>query len=284
VTDAVHAAGAPMIAQLMHAGALSQHLSETVAPSAVPPLGRKLSDYGGSGPFPIPREMSRAQIEDAVAGFAAAARAAADAGFDGAEIHAANGYLLDQFITRYTNQRNDEYGGDARGRIRLTVDVLRAVRAAVPEGFVVGVRLSQTKVNDMSYRWSGPDEAATYFAAVAEAGADYVHVASEGRRWQDTAILSDGRSITAVAREVAGVPVIANGGMHSPELVREVLDDGHADLVSLASGALANRDWPLRVRDGRELDVFDKAILHPSASLDNAEAVEAARRAEGSSR
>jgi 2,4-dienoyl-CoA reductase-like NADH-dependent reductase (Old Yellow Enzyme family) len=146
------------------------------------------------------------------------------------------------------------------------------------------VRLSQTKVNDMSYRWSGPDEAATYFAAVAEAGADYVHVASEGRRWHDTAILSDGRSITAVAREVAAVPVIANGGMHSPELVREVLDDGHADLVSLASGALANRDWPLRVRDGRELDVFDKAILHPSASLDNAEAVEAARRDEGSSR
>lgn len=284
VTDAVHDAGAPVIAQLMHAGALSQCLDDTIAPSAVPPRGQKLSDYGGSGAFPLPREMSLAQIEAAVGAFATAARTAAAAGFDGVEIHGANGYLLDQFITRYTNRRTDEYGGGPAARIRLTAEVLRAVRASTPAGFVVGVRLSQTKVNDMVYRWSGPDEATTYFAAVAEAGADYVHVASEGRRWHDTAIMSDGRSITALAREVTGLPIVANGGMHDPALAREILDDGHADLVSLASGALANRDWPLRVRDGRTLAAFDKAILHPSASLDNAEAVEAARSDQGSAR
>jgi 2,4-dienoyl-CoA reductase-like NADH-dependent reductase (Old Yellow Enzyme family) len=278
VTDAVHAAGAPMIAQLMHAGALSQCLKHTVAPSQVPPRGQKMSDYGGSGPFPTPQAMSVEQIAAAIGGFVSAARTAAAAGFDGVEIHAANGYLLDQFITEYTNGRTDAFGGSPARRIKLTADVVRAVRTAVAPSFVVGVRLSQTKVNDLAYRWSGSPEATTYFTGVADAGADYIHIASEGRRWHDTAFLPDGCSVTSLARRVTGLPVIANGGMHRPDLAREVIADGHADLVALGTGALANRDWPRRVRDGREFDAFDKSVLHPSASLENADAVEASRR------
>lgn len=277
VTDAVHAHGSPIIAQLMHAGALSQCRIETLAPSAVQPLGRKLSDYGGGGPFPLPSTMTTAQIDDAVSGFVAAAGNARRAGFDGVEIHAANGYLLDQFITRYTNTRTDEYGGDSAGRIRLTARVLAAIRAVAAHDFVVGVRLSQTKVNDLRYRWSGRAEAAVYFAAVAEAGADYLHIASEGRDWHDTAMLDADTSITGLARMVTALPVIANGGMHRHDLAEQLLCAGEADLVSLGGGALANPDWPTRLRDGREIAEFDHHVLSPSADLDSVRRAMAAR-------
>ncbi len=276
VTDAVHAAGGTIFAQLMHAGALSQCLATTVGPSRVQPLGAKMPDYGGEGAFPLPQAMTAAQIRTAVDGFAAAARRAHDAGFDGVEIHAANGYLLDQFITAYTNQRPDEYGGRPANRIRLTVEVIEAVRARVPADFAVGVRLSQTKVNDVEYRWSGRAEAAIYFAAVAAAGADYLHIASEGRDWRATAMIEPALSLTALARMVTGLPVIANGGMHDPDRAADVLRDGHADLLAIGSGALANPDWPARLAAGRGIDAFDHRILHPRASLDNAARVRAA--------
>jgi 2,4-dienoyl-CoA reductase-like NADH-dependent reductase (Old Yellow Enzyme family) len=157
VTERVHAAGARMIAQLMHAGALSQgnrYTSRTVAPSAVAPRGEMMPAYGGSGPWPVPEELSLAEIDEVVAGFVAAAGRAADAGFDGVEVHAANGYLLDQFITDYTNLRTDEYGGPVGNRIRLTARVVAAIRSAWPD-LLVGVRISQTKVNDFTYRWPG---------------------------------------------------------------------------------------------------------------------------------
>lgn len=271
VTHAVHAAGSPILAQLMHGGALSQCLPTTVAPSAIPPLGAKMPAYGGQGPFPCPAAMNQDQIQAALHGFVSAAQRAHDAGFDGVEIHAANGYLLDQFITPYTNQREDQYGSSPGNRIRLTAEVIAAIKDQLPSGFVVGVRLSQTKVNDFEHRWSGRAEAAVYFAAVADAGADYLHVASEGRNWHDTAMIEPGLSITSLARAVTGRPVIANGGMHNPDLAAQILRDGHADLLALASGALANPDWPRRIRDRLAIEQFDHHQLDESASLEHAE-------------
>lgn len=271
--ERVHAEGGAFIAQLMHAGALSQCLANTVAPSAVRPKGAKMIDYGGSGPFPLPQEITVLDIDAVIEGFVGAARRARAAGFDGIEVHGANGYLFDQFLTPYTNLRTDRYGGTAADRVRLTAETLAAIRAAVPSDFVVGVRLSQTKVNDLEHRWSGRREAAVYFAAVAEAGADYLHIASEGRDWLQTAMIEPNTSVTALARAVTDLPVLANGGMHDPARAAEILGEGHADLVALASGALANPDWPRRLRDGRPIEKFDHRILHPEASLDNAERV-----------
>jgi 2,4-dienoyl-CoA reductase-like NADH-dependent reductase (Old Yellow Enzyme family) len=271
VTGAVHAEGGVVIAQLMHAGALSQgnrYTTERIAPSGVRPLGEMMPEYGGSGPWPVPREMSAQDIADVIAGFAAAARNAVAAGFDGVEVHAANGYLLDQFITDYTNQRTDSYGGPMTNRVRLAAEVTRAIRAAVPPGFVVGVRLSQTKVNDFTYRWpDGERDAETAYAALAAAGADYLHVASEGRNWLDTARLAGGRTTTGVAREVTGLPVIANGGMHDVVLAERVIDDGHADLLAIARSALVNPDLPHRVAKEVELDRFDHGMLDPTVTL-----------------
>ncbi|GAA2793391.1 NADH:flavin oxidoreductase [Saccharopolyspora taberi] len=265
VTDAVHACGSPIVLQLMHAGALSQTLDRTIAPSAVAPKGQKMPAYGGRGPFPLPAAATAAQLRELVDGFAASAVRARDAGFDGVELHGANGYLLDQFLTTYTNHRDDEYGGDVTGRTRLPVEVLRAVRAATGPGFTVGIRLSQTKVNDLAYRWSGVAEASGILRAFGEA--DYLHLASEGRDWLETAVLDGGVTVTALARQVTGRPVIANGGMHDPARAESVLTGGHADLVALARGALANPDWPRRLAEHRPPAEFDPATLKPDVTL-----------------
>lgn len=273
VTDAVHREGTPIVAQLMHAGALSQgSLSGlgTIAPSAVAPRGEMLEEYGGSGPWPTPHAASGADIISVTAAFVAAARRARAAGFDGVEVHAANGYLLDQFLTVYTNTRTDRYGGAVANRIRLTAEILSAIRAQVGPDFVVGVRLSQTKVNDFTYRWpGGAADAEVIFGALAETGLDYLHIASEGRDFLETAKFADGRTITAMARNVTGLPVIANGGMHDIGQAADVLDGGHADVLSLGRGALANPDFPTRLHKGAEFDRFDHAMLSPMATISN---------------
>lgn len=269
----IHTAGAATVLQLMHAGALSQgnpHRPDAAGPSPVQPKGEMMPEYGGSGPWPLPREMSLEDIRDAVQGFGAAALNARTAGFDGVEIHAANGYLLDQFLTRYTNQRTDAYNGHSlTGRLRLLTKVITQVRAAVGGDFLVGVRLSQTKVNDVDYRWNGPEEAEAIFRAATRAGADYLHIASEGRDWIQTAKLDTGETLTALARRTTDLPVIANGGMHDPDQARDVLTGEHADLLSLARGALANPDLPHRLATGRSLLPFAHGMISPKADLDN---------------
>ena len=260
VVEAVHEAGARIVLQLMHAGALVQTGRSGIAPSAVQPLGRMLRGYGGAGgPYPLPRAMTAAEIGVVVEAFATGAERARQAGFDGVEIHAANGYLLDQFLTTYTNRRTDAYGSD---RARIVVEVLQAI-----EALPAGLRISQLKVNDRHYRWKDPE---ALFEALAPGRPAYVHVASEGGTWEETALLEDGDSLTALARRTFDVPVIANGGLDDAPLAERVLADGHADLVSLGHGALANPDWPRRLASGTAFEPFDPDLLRPEVTIENA--------------
>jgi 2,4-dienoyl-CoA reductase-like NADH-dependent reductase (Old Yellow Enzyme family) len=261
VVDAVHAAGGRIVLQLMHAGALVQHTDAAIAPSAVQPLGRKLHGYGGVGPYAFPRAMTGGEIAGVVEAFAASAARARDAGFDGVEVHAANGYLLDQFLTPYTNVRDDAYGADGG---LIVAEVLEAI-TALP----AGVRLSQVKVNDLAYRWSGPEQARALFASVARGRPAYVHVASEGASWEDTSVLAPGVTTTGLARRVFGVPVVANGGMHDPALATRLVEAGETDLVSLGHGALANPDWPRRLAAGEPFEPFDPGLLQPEVTIEN---------------
>ncbi|SDR16501.1 tRNA-dihydrouridine synthase [Thermostaphylospora chromogena] len=274
IVERVHAAGARIVLQLMHAGALSQgnrYRDDTAGPSAVPPLGEKMPEYGGHGPWPTPKAMSADDIDAAVRGFVSSAVRAREAGFDGVEVHAANGYLLDQFLTDYTNRREDAYGGPVANRVRLAAEVVAAIRTETGDDFCVGVRLSQTKVNDFVYRWpGGSHDARVIFTALADAGATYLHIASEGRDWIETARLDGDVTITGLARRVTGLPVIANGGMHDLRQAAQVLEDGHADVVSIGRGALANPDLPRRLAAGLSLEAFDHMMLQPMATLANA--------------
>ncbi|MEV6041818.1 NADH:flavin oxidoreductase [Nonomuraea sp. NPDC052116] len=274
VVGHVHDAGAPMILQLMHAGALSQgnrYRDDTAAPSAVLPRGQKMPEYGGYGPWPTPRAMSQDDIDQVVHGFVTSAVRARRAGFDGVEVHGANGYLVDQFLTDYTNQRGDRYGGTVANRVRLAAEIVSAIRAAVGPRFCVGIRLSQGKVNDFTHRWAGGSrEAEIIFATLAEAGASYLHIASEGRDWVETATLDGQVTITGLARKVTGLPVLANGGMHDLDRAAMVLQDGHADVLTLGRGALANPDFPRRLAQGLPMANFDHQMLQPMATLSNA--------------
>lgn len=273
VVDRVHGARGFIFAQLMHGGALSQLLEDTIGPSAIKPKGEKMHEYGGEGEYPMPAEMTENDVQQALVGFVAAAVSAQDAGFDGVEIHSANGYLLDQFITAYTNQRSDRYGGATSERTLFPCEVIRAVKEAVGEDFPVGIRLSQGKVNDHGYKWpGGRADAETIFAAVAEAGVDYLHIASEGRDWRETAKIDDEITITQLAKRVTSLPVVTNGGMHDPDLAETVLREGHGDLVALARGAMANPDWPHRLRDGKLFNDFEAAMITPKATIENTDA------------
>jgi len=140
----------------MHAGALSQgnrFRSHGVAPSAVQPKGKQMTFYHGKGEYAVPHEISEEEIAQVVQGFVdSAVRAVRISGFDGIEIHGANGYLLDQFLTTHTNLRTDRWGGPVERRVGLLAEVLAAVKAAVGEQAPVGIRISQGKVNDFTRR------------------------------------------------------------------------------------------------------------------------------------
>ena len=267
VVDGVHAYGAAMFMQLQHAGALAEaprDRADTVAPSAVAPRTAK--------PLPVPRELSHDEIVQIHAGFGGAAARAAEAGFDGVELHGTNGYLIDQFLTDYTNLRTDRYGGSFVNRIRFACEAIAAVRAAVPAGFPVGIRLNQAKTHDPEYVWPGGErDARTIVGAVVEAGASFLHIA--GLHAPRSARASDVLdALLDAPKHAANVVVIANGGLEDPARAEALVSGGRADVVSLARGALANPDWPRRVAGGRPLAAYDPAMIRPAPTLENADA------------
>lgn len=270
VVDAVHQAGAKIIAQIMHSGALvhgNPFGKDSIAPSAVQPKGGKSATYEGSGPYPLPRAASKEDIADVIAGFVAAARRVKSAGFDGIEIHGANGYLLDQFLTDYTNQRTDEYGGSTENRVRFPVEVSRAIREEVGDDFTVGIRISQAKVNDFTHKWAGKErDAEVIFGQLGQAGLDFIHV-TEYEAWKPAFDGGDA-SLAALAKQYGKLPVIANGYLEDPARALEMIQSGQADVVALGKGALANHDWVNKVRSGEALAAFDaEQMLSPNAKL-----------------
>jgi N-ethylmaleimide reductase len=247
VTDAVHGVGGRMYLQLWHVGRISHPSLQPggalpVAPSAIAPTGHAMTREGMK-PFVTPRALETTEIPGIVADYRLGARHAREAGFDGVELHGANGYLVDQFLRDRTNHRTDRYGGSAQNRARFLIEVTEAL---VGEWGAerVGVRLSTTApFNDMG----DSDPAATFTAAVGELnrfGLAYLHV----------------------VEPVAGDPVPAGAmpdlrffrklwrgtlmGNKGYDLARAqaVLRDGVADLVSFAALFLANPDLPERLR------------------------------------
>jgi 2,4-dienoyl-CoA reductase-like NADH-dependent reductase (Old Yellow Enzyme family) len=274
ITREVQRHGARIYAQLMHAGALSQgnrFRSRTIAPSAVKPKGKQMGFYYGDGDYATPDEIDSAQIQEVIEGFVEAARRAVKiAGFNGIEIHGANGYLLDQFLTADTNRRTDRWGGEVKARVALHVEILKAVKAAVGQDVPVGVRISQGKVNDFTSKWPGGEsDAQVIFSSLAAAGADFIHV-TEFEAWKPAFEGGDASLATLARRYAPDVTIIANGSLHSLDRSIEVLDNG-ADIVTLGRGALANPDMPKLIELQREPRPFDSSILGPIANVKDSE-------------
>ncbi|MEU1671341.1 alkene reductase [Streptomyces roseifaciens] len=262
VTDAVRAEGGRMFLQLQHGGRVGHPDNSghtPVAPSPVP-LPDTIFTPGGHQAAVVPREMTVDEIRSTVADFAAAARRAVEAGFDGVEVHAANGYLLHQFLAKGTNHRTDAYGGPVAGRIRFVVEVVRAVVDAVgPER--VGVRIAPgLTVNGIE---EGDTESIypALVAALADAGPAYLHVVFAD---PDQPLFQDIRKAwpgTLIANPVLGWggPLPADGGRREGE---RLLAAG-ADLISLGRSFLANPDLVERLRTGAPLNpVREKGLMY----------------------
>jgi N-ethylmaleimide reductase len=251
VTDAVHDAGGRTFLQLWHVGRISHPSVQPdgalpVAPSAIRPAG-EIFTADGPRPFETPRALETDEIPGIVAQFARAARNAQAAGFDGVELHAANGYLLDQFLRDGTNRRTDRYGGDVEGRARLLLEVIDTVIDVWGAGRVA-VRLSPANdYNDMHD--SDPDGTFTRVAAMLNAfPLACLHVV-EGEY-----------DVAAVRRAFRG-PYIANGGYDFARATAAIAS-GAADLVSFAKLFIANPDLPTRFARGAPLREADPTTFY----------------------
>lgn len=273
VVEGVHGAGGRIVLQLSHAGALSQGNfwgHGTLAPSAIQPGGEMAPRYKGTGRFPLPREITVEEIAGVVESFGLAAVRAMQVGFDGVEIHGANGYLPDQFLTASTNQRSDAYGGSLENRLRFHLEVLAAVRAVVPDDKILGVRISQSKVNDFTATWpGGAKDAQAIFTALGQVPGLYIHVSSHTGC---APVFDTGLSLAGLARQYSGHQVIANGKLDDAEMAESLLASGQADFVSLGKAALADPDWPRKIAAGVPPVAFTPDIFTPYATLDNAAA------------
>ncbi len=261
VTEAVHKAGGKIFLQLWHVGRISHSLfqpnkSLPVAPSAIAPKGQ-VHTVEGMKPFETPRALELSEIKEIVKQYGRAAQNAKDAGFDGVEIHAANGYLIDQFLQSGTNQRTDEYGGSVENRIRFLDEVTTAVVDVWGEDRV-GVRLSPNGAfNDMS----DADPKATFTAAVEllhAIGVAYIHF-----RRGTKADERHGRKPVPIDhfRQLYTGVVIINDQFNR-ESAEAVINDDVADLVAFGVPFLANPDLPQRFERNAPLNKPDTATFY----------------------
>lgn len=258
LTEAVHSAGSRIFVQLQYCGRISHPSllpgnALPVAPSALRPEGKGVT-FSGMQDFVTPRALEREEIPSIAAQFQSAAELARRAGFDGVEVHGANGYLIDQFLRDGTNRRTDAYGGSVKKRMRLLNEVLDAV-CAVWSGYRVGLRLSpENRFNSMSD--SSPQAHFGYFLDQLSARTlAYVHIL-EGDMMSRSSVLD----YRALRSRFAGT-YIANNGY---DLLRAqtAVQTGAADLVAFGTPFLANPDLVRRYRDNLPLNKADPATFY----------------------
>ncbi|MFF4317883.1 alkene reductase [Streptomyces sp. NPDC001568] len=257
VTDSVHAAGGRIFAQLMHSGRIG-HPSllpdglVPVAPSAIAPQGQVFTGEGLKD-FVTPRELTGAEVRETIADYAEAARNAVEAGFDGVELHGANGYLIHQFLAPGSNRRTDEWGGTTENRVRFAVEVVKAVAAAIGADRTA-LRVSPgNPYNDISE----PDPQPVYEALVKEIdglGLAYLHVMEFG---------PDAREATLALRKQFSGPLVLNPATEGPTDHRALglIEDGTADLLAFGALFLANPDLPDRLRTEGPYNTPDPATF-----------------------
>jgi N-ethylmaleimide reductase len=259
ITDEVHRQKAHIFLQLFHAGRVSHPTLQPggalpVAPSSLAPEGYAMT-YDGPQAFVAPRQLLRGEILEIVGRFRTAARNAFAAGFDGVEIHAANGYLLDQFLRDGSNQRTDEYGGSVESRGRLLNEVTEAV-VSIWGNDRVGVRLSPLSSFNSMYD-SNPEQT---FRATVERLNDfslaYLHIVE-----QDDSPASGTSFELSKLRTVWKNACMVNGG-YDRERAEVTLATGGADFVSFGRPFISNPDLPVRLETGARLNQFDRATFY----------------------
>lgn len=254
ITDAVHAKGAKIFIQFMHCGRIAHPRNlpagaRVLAPSAVVAAGEMYTDAEGLQPHPVPEAMSEADIKVAIEEFTQAAKNAVAAGFDGIELHSANGYLLEQFIRPNSNQRTDLYGGSIENRARFVLEVADAAINAVGKD-KVGIRLSPFGVfNDMPL-YDAMESDYTYLAQqLNKRELVYIHLVDHSP--QGAPPVPD--SMKATFRQEFKRTLILSGG-YDAERAESDLAAGKCDLIAFGRPALANPDLVNRLKTGAALN------------------------------
>lgn len=255
-TDAVHAAGGRIVLQIWHGGRACHPLlndgRQPVAPSPIAITGDEVHTPEGKQPYVVPRELADDELPTIVAGFRLAARHATAAGFDGVEVHGANGYLLDEFLRDGSNRRSGPYGGPIANRARLLLEVLEAVRSESP---LVGLRISPLNGYNAMVD-SDPIGLSSWLAERLNAtGLDYLHVMRGDFLGQQ-----HGDVMTPIRAGFRGV-LVGNMGYSAAE-ANAAIGAGQLDAVAFGSGFLANPDLPERFRRGAALQEPDPATFY----------------------
>jgi len=192
----------------------------------------------------MPEALTAEDLARLVASFAAAAARSMRAGYDAIELHAAHGYLLHEFLSPLSNKREDAYGGSLENRMRFPLEVLAAIRAAVPANFPVGVRVSGTDFVEGGW---DVHQCATFALAIEKAGAAYIHVSGGGLSPDQQINLAPGYQVELAATikaAVSSMPVIAVGLITEPELASSIVVTGQADMVAIGRGMMYDPRWP----------------------------------------
>jgi len=259
IPAAVHDAGGRILLQLLHAGRYGYH-QHIVAPSPIrAPINRI-----------APREMTEDDIQATIAAFAASAKLARRAGYDGVEVMGSEGYLINEFTAPRTNKRTDRWGGPFENRARLPQEIVKAVRAATAPDFIVMYRIS---VLDIVEDGSPPEEVITLAKRMEAAGAD---VLNSGIGWHEASVPTITQAVPrggyAWASQLlmgeVGIPVIAVNRINMPETAERVVADGQADMVSMARPFLSDAAFVRKAWEGRALDI-NTCIACNQACLDH---------------
>jgi N-ethylmaleimide reductase len=262
VTDSVHQAGGKIFVQLMHTGRVSHPAnlpagSRVLAPSAIAVPGELWTDAVGMQSYPVPVEMSETDIVQSIAEYAASAKLAIQAGFDGVELHVANGYLIDQFLNTASNQRNDRWGGSVENRIRFAVEVAKATVAAIGAEHI-GMRISPYGV----FNAMAPDAEmdALYLGLIDELnalGLLYIHVVDHSSMGAPEV----SPVLKAKIRAAFKGKYILSGGYDLARANAD-LDAERGDLVSFGRPFISNPDLVDKLKSGRELVAPDPTTFY----------------------
>ena len=250
VVEAIREAGAVSIMQMFHCGRISwpeiNPAGRTIAPS--PLIPRDPNGLTGK-PYPVPDEMSQFDIDHVILGFVETARGAVAAGFDGVEIHGAHGYLINEFLSAYANQRTDAYGGSVANRYRFLHEIIQAVSPVIPENRLLTVRISDWGVVDMDVSLLGPQE--DYQEIIRRLSAEPIDAISISTyNFREKAYGTD-RNMAQITREATDLPLMICGKIYDRATAEEALKD--ADIALSAKSMLLNPHWIEAMRAGKTL-------------------------------